>query len=150
MARHPILHPWQEVRTNVQVPKRIRSGPIKSGENNLAPRNLGKKRTYRKRGTWSEESIRLALDAVKSKRLSIRHAGELYGIPPSSIQDWKIGKTSSKKIGHQTYLTEFEEMALVEWCFTMQKVALCVTLNMLKCTIQTIMKNALRTHPFRK
>jgi hypothetical protein len=154
MARHPILHPWQQVRTNVQVPKQIRSGPLKSGENNPAPRNppprnLGKKRTYGKRGTWSEESMRLALDAVKSKRLSIRQAGELYGIPPSSIQDWKIGKTSSKKIGHQTYLTEFEEMALVEWCFTMQKVALCLTLNMLKCTIQTILKNAPRTHPFR-
>jgi hypothetical protein len=59
-------------------------------------------------------------------------------------------QNSSKKIGHQSYLTIIDEMALVEWCFTMQKVALCVTLNMLKCTIQTIMKNALRTHPFRK
>ena len=58
-------------------------------------------------------------------------------------------RTSTKKIGHQTYLTEVEELALVEWCFSMQKVALCVTLNMLKCTIQTILKNAPRQHPFR-
>lgn len=50
---------------------------------------------------------------------------------------------------YQTYLSEVEELALVEWCFSMQKVALCVTLNMLKCTIQTILKNAPRHHPFR-
>ena len=66
---------------------------------------------------------------------SIRQAKKLYGIPASNIHDWKIGKTSSKKIGHQTYLTKFEKMAFVVWCFTMQKVALCVTLNMLNCTI---------------
>ena len=39
MARHPILHPWQQVRTNVQIPKRTRSGPLRSREDNHAPRN---------------------------------------------------------------------------------------------------------------
>jgi hypothetical protein len=154
MARHPIQHPWQQLRTNVQVPKKVRSGP----QGNLAPPNRRenpapckhvRKRTYGTRGTWLEKSMRFALDAVRSKRLSTRQVVELYGIPPSRVQDWKNGKTSTKKIGHQTYLTEVEEMALVEWCFSMQKVALCVTLNMLKCTIQTISKNAPRQHPFR-
>lgn len=68
MPKHPILHPQQQVKTNVQVPKRIKIDPLKSREEghaptNLAPITLGKK-TYGKRGTWSEESMRLALDAV--------------------------------------------------------------------------------------
>ena len=138
----------------MQVPKKVRSGP----QGNLAPPNRRenpapckpvRKRTYDTRGTWSEKSMRFALDVVRSKRLSIRQTAELYGIPPSSIHDWKNGKTSTKKIGHQTYPTEVEELALVKWCFSMLKVALCVTLNMLKCTIQTILKNAPRQHPFR-
>jgi len=59
------------------------------------------------------------------------------------------GKTKSKRTGHQTYLTEVEELAVVEWYLSMQHVALCVTLNMLKYTIQTILYNAPRQHPFR-
>ena len=64
--------------------------------------------------------MHLALATIASKTMSIRQAEEFYGIPPSSIQDWKKEKTKSKRIGHQTYLTEVEELALVKWCLTMQ------------------------------
>ena len=79
-----------------------------------------KVKTNKKRGQWSEGDMKLALEAITSKKMSIRQAREYYGIPPSSIQDWKKGKTTSKTVGHQTYLTKEEEHAVVEWCFAMQ------------------------------
>ena len=91
------------------------------------------------------EGVRYVL-AVASKSMSIKQAGEHYGIPPSSIQDLSKGKTKSKRIEHQIYLTNIEEMAVVNWCLSMQQ---CITLNMLKSTIQTILYNAPRQHPFR-
>ena len=94
--------------------------------------------------------MKLALKAIASKRMSIRQVGEYYGIPPSSIQDWKKGKTTSKIVSHQTYLTKEEEQAEKEWCFAMQQVALCVTLNMLKYTIKSILENSPRKHPFKQ
>jgi hypothetical protein len=78
------------LRTNQQVPKKLRSGPLNPiGQNpaapnprgeNPAPELLVKKKTYGKRGNWSEESMKRAIDAVRCKKLSIRQAGELYGI----------------------------------------------------------------------
>jgi hypothetical protein len=62
------------------------------------------------------------------------------------LEDWQNLKQEEWT---PNLLDKIEEMALVEWCFTMQKIALYVTLNMLKCTIQTILKNALGTHPFK-
>lgn len=143
--RAPLQQPWQLVATNLKVPKGLRTGPT----NNQPQEQPSKKKTCAKRGQWLEVSMRLALEAVTSKKMSIRQAGEYYGIPPSSIQDWKKGKTKSKTVGHQTYLTEVEEIAMVQWCIKMQEVALCITLNMLKYTVQTILRNAPRKHPFR-
>ena len=108
-----------------------------------------KVKTNKKRGQWSEGDMKLALEVIASKKMSIRQAGEYYGILPSSIQDWKKGKTTSKTIDHQTYLTKEEEHAVVEWCFAMQQVALCVTLNILKYTIKSILENSPRKHPFK-
>ena len=135
---------WQLLKTNVVVPKKIRSGlattkpqPTKSNNKNG------------KRGQWKELDMYLAFATVASKSMSIRQAGEHCGIPPSSIQDWSKGKTKSKRIGHQTYLTDMEELVVVNWCLSMQHVALCITLNMLKYTIQTILHNVPRQQPFR-
>jgi len=50
--------------------------------------------------------MQLALEAIATKKISIRQATKYYGIPPSSIQDWKKGKTFLKTMGHQTYLGE--------------------------------------------
>ena len=44
----------------------------------------------------------------------VREASEFYSIPSSNIQDWKIGKTNVKNIGHKTFLIELEELALVD------------------------------------
>ena len=140
--RAPPPRVWQLLRTNVVVPKRIRSGLV-------AIKPTTSKKKNGKRGQWKEADMHLALAAVASKTMSIRQAGEFYGIPPFSIQDLKKEKTKTKRLGHQTYLTKIEELAVVEWCLSMQQVAFCITLNILKYTIQKILQNAPRQHPFR-
>ena len=69
----------------------------------------------------------------------------------SHLLAYRTGRktTKSKRLGHQTYLTEIEELAVVKWCMSMQEVALCITLNMLRYTIQTILHNAPKQHTFR-
>ena len=64
------------------VPPKNRSGstitkpqPVKSKSKNI------------RRGQWKEKDMHLALAAVASKTMSMRQAGEFYGILPSSIQD---------------------------------------------------------------
>ena len=158
--RPPSKRVWKHLHTNANVPKRPRSGPVtKQARIDGTLKHLDdprtksaklKKKTNKKRGQWSKDDMQLALEAIATKKMSIRQAGDYYGIPSSSIQDWKKGKTTSKVVGHQTYLTEVEELALVQWCFSMQKVALCVTLNMLKFTIKSILQNSPRKHPFRE
>ena len=78
-----------------------------------------KKNTNKKRGQWSERDMQLALEVIATKKMSIGQIREYYGIPSSSIQDWKKGKIASKAVGHQTYLSEVEELELVQWCFSM-------------------------------
>ena len=105
--RPPPPRVWQQSKTNAIVPKKSRSGPT-------AVQPAKSKSRHQKRGQWKETDMHLALAAVQAKSMSIRQAREFYGIPSSSIQDWKNKKTTSKKIGHQTYLTEIEELALVK------------------------------------
>ena len=82
--RVPSQRVWQLLRTNVTIPKRSRSGSIaiKSQPTKSIIKN-------KKRGQWKVDDMHLALATVASKTMSIRKAGEFYGIPPSSIQDWK-------------------------------------------------------------
>lgn len=122
--RPPAKKAWQHLYTNVNVPKRLRSGPVakqqKNGhtvehlESNPRPEPIKlKKKTNTKRGQWSEGDMQLALEAIVTKKMSIMQAGEYYGISLSNIQDSKKGKTTSKTIGHQIYLTKVEELVVL-------------------------------------
>ena len=71
---------WQLVQTNVAIPKRRRSGPAIE-----QPTLQKSKKKYGKRGLWTERDMHLALGAVATKNMTIRQAGEFYGIPSSSI-----------------------------------------------------------------
>ena len=136
--RPPAKRVWQQLLTNAQVPKRLRSGPGKMQSKNIQTLELQvdysvdlqenaqemqsdqsvelhsehsielesdptptpavvKVKTNKKSGQWSKGDMKLALQSIASKKMSIRQAGEYYGIPPSSIQNWKRGKTISKK-----------------------------------------------------
>jgi len=86
----------------------LRSGPIAIHQQpQKSKKNCGK------RGQWTVKDMHLALVVVVAKNMTIRQAGEFYGIPSSSIHDWKRKKTKSKKVGRSTYLTKVEALALV-------------------------------------
>ena len=61
----------------------------RSGSTITKPQPIKPKSKNIRRGQWKEEDMHLALAAIASKTMSMRQARESYGIPPSSIQDWK-------------------------------------------------------------
>ena len=93
--RPPAQRVWQHLYTNVDVPKKLRSGSVAKEPRNGHQLELGsdprleptiiKKKTNKKRGQWLEGDMQLALEAIATKKMSIRQAGEYFGIPPSSI-----------------------------------------------------------------
>jgi hypothetical protein len=101
------------------------------------------------RGQWTEEVMQIAIQSIKTGERSIRNAAKFYSIPASSIGDWLNGKTTTKRLGHGTYLTEVEERELKTWAFRMQEVAFCVTLPILKNTVREIIRKFPRVHPFK-
>lgn len=66
--------------------------------------------------TWSEKSMKCALDAVLYEGMSVSKAAQAYGIPKSTLYDHRIGKTlPGVKSGPPTLLTEEEETELVSF-----------------------------------
>ena len=98
------------------------------------------------RGQWTEESMKIAIESIKSGERSIRNASKFFSIPASSIAD---GKTKKKRHGFNPYLTEAEESELKAWCFKMQEMAFSVTLPILKNTVKDIVTRHPRKHPFK-
>ncbi|KAK9686715.1 CENP-B N-terminal DNA-binding domain [Popillia japonica] len=86
-------------------------------------RTLGK-RKYR---DFSKEELENAIEAVKSKTLSLHEAAQTYGISKSTL--WrKVKNRHMKSIGGQTVLSETEEEQIVEtilyaadWGFPLDK-----------------------------
>ena len=46
----------------------------------------------KKRKQWSDQSMRLAMEALKKGRFSIIHAGTLHGVPRQTLRDRIFGK----------------------------------------------------------
>ena len=102
------------------------------------------------RSMWTEELMQTTIQCIKSGQRSVRNASKFFSTPSSSIQDWMIGKTKSKRHGHDPYLTHIEEEEeLKAWCFKMQEMAISVTLPILKNTVRDIVQRFPRQHPFK-
>ena len=66
--------------------------------------------------TWSEESMKCALNAILYEGMSVSKAAQAYGIPKSTLYDHRIGKTlPGVKSGPPTLLTQEEEAELVSF-----------------------------------
>ena len=97
---------WQYLHTNVCVPKRLRNGPVakepRSGyivqlESDLEPPPTTiKKRANKKRGEWSKEDIQLVLEAIASKKMSMRKAGEYTEYHHQAFKSGRKEKKSPK------------------------------------------------------
>jgi transposase-like protein len=104
-------------------------------------------RQPRKMGSWTEETMRLAIKEVKKGNESMRKIGEKYNIPASSIRDWISGKTSSKKKGPRTVLSQEEENDIVNWCLQTQQTSHGITFYMLRKKVADVCQG--RETPFK-
>lgn len=66
-----------------------------------------------KRGQWTEENLKQAVEAVKSKTLSTYAAVERFGVPRRTLRRHvKEGKTLKSKLGRKSILTPVQEQDL--------------------------------------
>jgi hypothetical protein len=99
------------------------------------------------RGKWTEDTMTLALQSIRSGQMTQREAGRHFNIPESTIRSWRTKKVTSKRLGPPTALTANEESALVTWCIKMQDIAHCVSVLMLKTKVKQLTSG--RTSRFR-
>ncbi|XP_024526055.1 uncharacterized protein LOC112344834 [Selaginella moellendorffii] len=96
----------------------------------------------RKSNGWTEQALHNALAAIKNG-ISIRKAGQCYGIPRTTLRNWLNGRTHSRKRGPHGGMTRGEqESAIVEWFFSIQQVSQSLmTLNSLRRRVAPLSVN---------
>ena len=57
--------------------------------------------------------MQMAIEQVKSDKMSVRVAADIYGVPPSTLHD-RARQNHSEKLGRPTQLTPEEEEVIVE------------------------------------
>ena len=64
--------------------------------------------------SWTQQDLANAVEAIGKKELSIRKAGQAYGVPKSTLFDYLKDNTDvEKRLGPETVLTSDEESVLV-------------------------------------
>lgn len=81
---------------------------------------VGTDRKNNYRSKYSQEDLLKAIEDVKDKKLSIRAASILYGIPRTTIGDHIEGR-AGPKVGRPTELSEDEEAIIVKRLLYMAK-----------------------------
>jgi hypothetical protein len=73
-----------------------------------------------KKGTWTNATLKQAMDAITDHGMKVRTAARTFGIPPTSLRDHLYGKVVGRKRGSKTVLKEEEEQKLLKYLFKMQ------------------------------
>jgi len=104
----------------------------------------------KKKKKWTTEDLAKALDDIQENKLSYREAEAKYGIPKSTLCDYKVGKV---EVGAQTgptpILTAAEEQKLVDYAFEMSKIGYGQTKQQILTMVQKILKKDGRLNPFK-
>jgi hypothetical protein len=62
-----------------------------------------------KKGTWTNATLKQAMDAITDHGMKVRTAARTFGIPPTSLRDHLYGKVVGRKRGSKIVLKEEEE-----------------------------------------
>ena len=76
------------------------------------PSSLGARNSSRaklKQGTWSDENLQHALDAITDEGMRLRQASKVFGIPTSSLRDHLYNRTTTRHRGIKPTLRAHEE-----------------------------------------
>ena len=91
-------------RSGLKSPQQLRKP--QSGIQKMARKGI--------RGQWSDESLKLAIDAL-DQGYKMAEVSRKYEIPRSSLRDNFEGRTRNRKMGPKTILSKEEEEKLVEY-----------------------------------
>ena len=67
-----------------------------------------------KRGQWSDEALKLAIEALDHAH-KLNEVCQKYGIPRSSLRDHVKGRTKTRKMGPNTILTQEEKCQFIDY-----------------------------------
>lgn len=99
-----------------KVPKTTLAERLGDKRPHLPPRKVGSRATVRY--TWSEADMEKALAAMQQGAVaSISEAARRFGVPPSSLNARKRGRTPRNLKGELSRLTLQQERLLADWAF---------------------------------
>lgn len=98
---------------------------------------------------YSEKDLLDAIEAVRSKVLSLNKAAQTYKIPKSTLSNKINGKTiEGRRMGPAPVLNKEEEIKLKEWILSKAKVGFPMHSDDVKDTVQHILQETKRPNPF--
>ena len=101
-----------------------------------------------KRNNWGDAQLAAALKEVKSKELSVRAAGNKYGIPKSTLHDHLQGNSLRRYGGPPTVLTTEEEKEVIRSCLVMQELGFPLTKDFVALALRDYLKERGRSDQF--
>lgn len=108
-------------------------------------KQIGAKRLLTKHDVATLEH---AVNAVRSKSMSMRAASNMYGIPRATLFDKVHGRTPMAR-SSKTVLTSAEEQRLVDWVLHMSRIGYGRTRQEVLDTVKRIIEVDGRTNPFK-
>ena len=96
------------------------------------------KKKHAPRKVHDEETLALAIQVVRTGRMSIRAASLKYGIPKSMLADKVCGNTSTQRKGPAPFLGQDVEDRLATWLTKMARIGYGQTRDMLFDKVQDI------------
>ncbi len=84
---------------------------------------------------WTNEVLKVAMDAIKRGTHSLRKANKSWNIPMNSLVNHLHGKTKSRKMGPRGVLIEEENVVAIKWTLDMQECELSISLQQMKMKV---------------
>ena len=97
---------------------------------------------------WSDVQLQAALEAARSKELSVRAAAAKFGIPHSTLHDHLTGKSQKRYGGPSTCLSQSEEKEIVLACQTLQQFGFPMTRDIVGKIVHDYLISTQRQHQF--
>lgn len=107
------------------------------------------KTKYKRRFSYSQEDLLTAILEVRSQKRSLNDTARMYKIPKSTLHNKVTEKVPlSRRMGPKPVLLPEEEERLETWILNKAKAGFPMHPDIVKDTVQTILKNSQRENPF--
>ena len=103
-----------------------------------------------KHSKYSKADLEVAVTKVTDKKLTLRQAEAVYGVPKSTLSDYVSGKVKLGQCqGPPTVLSAEEEGKLARWALEMAAIGYGRSKEQILLTVQKIVEKDQRPNPFK-